>query len=143
MQRNWIGKSSGLSFAFELCKDSKNLLDNKINTLDVYTTRADTIYGVSYCVIAPEHSIVDCLIEKNVLAKNDIEIIKNIRNQAEKERSKADKIGISLPIFVLHPLTQKKIPVWISNFVLMSYGSGAVMSVPSHDERDFEFDKKI
>lgn len=142
MQRNWIGKSSGLSFSFELCKDSKNLLDNKINTLDVYTTRADTIYGVSYCVIAPEHSIVDCLIEKNVLAKNDIEIIKNIRNQAEKERSKADKIGISLPIFVLHPLTQKKIPVWISNFVLMSYGSGAVMSVPSHDERDFEFAKK-
>lgn len=142
MQRNWIGKSSGLSFSFELCKDSKNLLDNKINTLDVYTTRADTIYGVSYCVIAPEHSIVDCLIEKNVLAKNDIEIIKNIRNQAEKERSKADKIGIPLPIFVLHPLTQKKIPVWISNFVLMSYGSGAVMSVPSHDERDFEFAKK-
>ncbi len=142
MQRNWIGKSSGLSFSFELCQDSKNLLDNKINTLDVYTTRADTIYGVSYCVIAPEHSIVDCLIEKNVLAKNDIEIIKNIRNQAEKERSKADKIGISLPIFVLHPLTQKKIPVWISNFVLMSYGSGAVMSVPSHDERDFEFAKK-
>lgn len=142
MQRNWIGKSSGLSFSFELCKDSKNLLDNKINTLDVYTTRADTIYGVSYCVIAPEHSIVDCLIEKNVLAKNDIEIIKNIRNQAEKERSKADKIGIPLPIFVLHPLTQKKIPVWISNFVLMNYGSGAVMSVPSHDERDFEFAKK-
>lgn len=142
MQRNWIGKSSGLSFSFELCKDSKNLLDNKINTLDVYTTRADTIYGVSYCVIAPEHSIVDSLIEKNVLAKDDIEIIKNIRNQAEKERSKADKIGISLPIFVLHPLTQKKIPVWISNFVLMSYGSGAVMSVPSHDERDFEFAKK-
>lgn len=142
MQRNWIGKSSGLSFSFELCKDSKNLLDNKINTLDVYTTRADTIYGVSYCVIAPEHSIVDSLIDKNLLTKDDIEIIKNIRNQAEKERSKADKIGISLPIFVLHPLTQKKIPVWISNFVLMSYGSGAVMSVPSHDERDFEFAKK-
>ncbi len=142
MQRNWIGKSSGLSFSFELCQDSKALLDNNITTLDVYTTRADTMYGVSYCVIAPEHSIVDSLIEKNVLAKDDIEIIKNIRNQAEKERSKADKIGISLPIFVLHPLTQKKIPVWISNFVLMSYGSGAVMSVPSHDERDFEFAKK-
>ena len=142
MQRNWIGKSSGLSFSFELCQDSKNLLDNKINTLDVYTTRADTIYGVSYCVIAPEHSIVDSLIDKNLLTKDDIDTIKNIRNQAEKERSKADKIGISLPIFVLHPLTQKKIPVWISNFVLMSYGSGAVMSVPSHDERDFEFAKK-
>ena len=142
MQRNWIGKSSGLSFSFELCQDSKNLLDNKINTLDVYTTRADTIYGVSYCVIAPEHSIVDSLIDKNLLTKDDIDTIKNIRNQAEKERSKADKIGIPLPIFVLHPLTQKKIPVWISNFVLMSYGSGAVMSVPSHDERDFEFAKK-
>ena len=88
---------------------------------------------MSYCVIAPEHSIVDSLIDKNLLTKDDIDTIKNIRNQAEKERSKADKIGIPLPIFVLHPLTQKKIPVWISNFVLMSYGSGAVMSVPSHD----------
>ncbi|MDY5185461.1 leucine--tRNA ligase [Helicobacter trogontum] len=142
MQRNWIGKSSGLSFSFELCEDSKVLLDSKITTLDVYTTRADTIYGVSYCVIAPEHGIVDLLIEKNILTQDDVNTIQSIRNQAEKERSKADKIGIALPIFVLHPLTQQKIPVWISNFVLMSYGSGAVMSVPSHDERDFEFAKK-
>ena len=141
MQRNWIGKSEGLSFAFELSKDSKNLLEN-MTKLDVYTTRPDTLYGVSYCVIAPEHAIVDRLIEKNILSQNDIESIMRIRNQAEKDRSKADKEGISLPISVIHPLTQKEIPVWIGNFVLMSYGSGAVMSVPSHDERDFEFAKK-
>lgn len=141
MQRNWIGKSVGLSFIFELSKDSKKLLDD-ITGFNVYTTRPDTIYGVSYCVIAPEHAIVDKLIEKNVLSHDDIESITHIRNQAEKERSKADKEGIALPISVIHPLTQKEIPVWIGNFVLMSYGSGAVMSVPSHDERDFEFAKK-
>lgn len=141
MQRNWIGKSVGLSFTFELSKDSKKLLDD-ITGFNVYTTRPDTIYGVSYCVIAPEHAIVDKLIEKNVLSHDDIESITHIRNQAEKERSKADKEGIALPISVIHPLTQKEIPVWIGNFVLMSYGSGAVMSVPSHDERDFEFAKK-
>lgn len=141
MQRNWIGKSVGLSFTFELSKDSKKLLDD-ITGFDVYTTRPDTIYGVSYCVIAPEHAIVDKLIEKNVLSHDDIESITHIRNQAEKERSKTDKEGIALPISVIHPLTQKEIPVWIGNFVLMGYGSGAVMSVPSHDERDFEFAKK-
>ncbi len=142
MQRNWIGKSEGLSFSFQLSEDSQAMLDNNITTLDVYTTRPDTIYGVSYCVIAPEHAIVDKLIEKNILSKDDIATILHIRNQAEKERSKANKEGIVLPIYVIHPLTQAKIPVWIGNFVLMSYGSGAVMSVPSHDERDFEFAKK-
>lgn len=140
MQRNWIGRSEGLSFAFELSKDSKTLLDG-IETFDVYTTRADTIYGVSYCVIAPEHEIVDRLIDKNLLTQKDVEAISRIRNQAEKERSKANKEGIALPISAIHPLTQKEIPVWIGNFVLMNYGSGAVMSVPSHDERDFEFAK--
>ncbi len=142
MQRNWIGKSEGLEFSFELDLESKNMLDDKITNLKVYTTRPDTLYGVSYCVVAPEHEIVSILIEKQLLSKDAIRNIDNIKNQSEKDRSMADKEGIELPVFLIHPLTNKKIPLWVSNFVLMSYGSGAVMSVPSHDERDFEFAKK-
>ncbi len=142
MQRNWIGKSEGLEFHFELDSKSKEMLDNKISHLGVYTTRADTLYGVSYCVVAPEHKIVDILIEKKLLSDDSIKQINIIKNQGEKERSKADKEGLELPLFVIHPLTQKKIPLWVGNFVLINYGFGAIMSVPSHDERDFEFAKK-
>ncbi|MWV62727.1 leucine--tRNA ligase [Helicobacter saguini] len=152
MQKNWIGKSRGLEFGFKLDSKSANLLDNKVSEIIVYTTRCDTIFGVTYCVIAPEHKIVDLLIEKSsknanlenfeVLSKDCIESIEQMRNQSEKERAKADKQGVKLPIFVIHPLTQEKLPVYVANFVLASYGSGAVMSVPAHDERDFEFATK-
>ncbi|RDU64925.1 leucine--tRNA ligase [Helicobacter didelphidarum] len=142
MQRNWIGKSNGLEFDFTLDSDSQNKINSKITSLRVYTTRCDTIYGVSYCVIAPEHPLVDILIEKNFLDSHTLDSIHTMRNQSEKERARSEKEGIALPISVIHPLTNQKLPVWISNFVLMSYGSGAVMSVPCHDERDFEFAKK-
>ena len=142
MQRNWIGKSQGLEFNFSLSEDSKKRLNHKIESISVYTTRCDTIYGVSYCVIAPEHEIVDILIENKELDSKNIEKIKEIRNQTQRDRAMADKEGLELPISVLHPLSGKELPVWIGNFVLAGYGSGAVMSVPSHDERDYEFAKK-
>lgn len=142
MQRNWIGKSQGLEFSFSLSEDSKKRLNHKIESISVYTTRCDTIYGVSYCVIAPEHEIVDILIENKELDSKNIEKIKEIRNQTQRDRAMADKEGLELPISVLHPLSGKELPVWIGNFVLAGYGSGAVMSVPSHDERDYEFAKK-
>ena len=142
MQRNWIGKSQGLEFSFSLSEDSKKRLNHKIESISVYTTRCDTIYGVSYCVIAPEHEIVDILIENKELDSKSIEKIKEIRNQTQRDRAMADKEGLELPISVLHPLSGKELPVWIGNFVLAGYGSGAVMSVPSHDERDYEFAKK-
>ncbi len=139
MQRNWIGKSQGLEFEFNLSATSKEKLEGKFEGFEVFTTRPDTIYGVTYTALAAEHTIVKALIKNELLDENVIEAIKNIANMTEVERAKAGKIGFDLGITVLHPLTGEVIPVWVANFVLASYGGGAVMSVPTHDERDFEF----
>lgn len=136
MQRNWIGKSKGLSFKLEL----DSTLD--IKNLEVFTTRPDTIFGVTYCAVAPEHPIVKELIAKNKLSQEVVQSIQAIKNTNARERAQSEKIGFDLGIYALHPLTKKKLPVWVANFVLMDYGSGAVMSVPMHDERDFDFAKK-
>ncbi|STP09800.1 leucine--tRNA ligase [Helicobacter cinaedi] len=138
MQRNWIGKSKGLSFKLEL----DSALESSIKDLEVFTTRPDTIFGVTYCAVAPEHPIVKELIAQKKLSKEVIESITAIQNTAARERAQSEKIGFDLGIYAIHPLTKEKLPVWVANFVLMDYGSGAVMSVPMHDERDFEFAKK-
>ncbi len=142
MQENWIGKSEGLSFDFELSEDSKKKLSNQFDKYEVFTTRADTIFGISYSALAPEHSIVKYIIKHKLLSEEKIAIIKNMQNLSEKERSMQDKEGVSLEIDVLHPITKEKIPVWVANFVLIGYGGGAVMAVPAHDERDYEFAQK-
>jgi len=139
MQSNWIGKSQGLAFSFKLSEASKAKLDNKFEGFEVFTTRPDTIYGVTYTALAPEHPIVKQLIKNELLAPEVIEKITEISNMTEVERAKAGKEGFDLGITVIHPLTGEEIPVWMANFVLASYGGGAVMSVPTHDERDFEF----
>lgn len=139
MQRNWIGKSQGLHFHFELTADSKVRLGGEIERLEVFTTRADTIYGVSYCAIAPEHSIVLKLLESCALDSEVASAIKRIQNTPARERAQSEKLGFDLGIKVLHPLSGEELPVWVANFVLMDYGSGAVMSVPAHDERDYAF----
>ncbi len=138
MQRNWIGKSKGLSFKLEL----DSALESSIKDLEVFTTRPDTIFGVTYCAVAPEHPIVKELIAQKKLSKEVIESITAIQNTAARERAQSEKIGFDLGIYAIHPLTKEKLPVWVANFVLMDYGSGAVMSVPMHDERDFEFAEK-
>lgn len=137
MQENWIGKSYGLEFAFMLDDESAKKAGEK--SFEVFTTRADTIYGVSYIALAPEHKIVCTLLEKGLLDKNSAEKIKAMQNQSQRARQIAEKEGYFLGIYALHPLTKQKIPVWTANFVLGDYGSGAVMAVPAHDERDFEF----
>jgi len=139
MQKNWIGKSKGLEFEFELSPESKEKLNDKFNGFKVFTTRPDTIYGVTYSALAPEHEIVKYLIENNLLPEDTKKAIEKIINMSERERSQAQKEGYPLGISVIHPLTKEKIPVWTANFVLASYGGGAVMAVPAHDERDFEF----
>ncbi len=139
MQSNWIGKSQGLEFDFKLSTASQEKLKGEFEGFDVFTTRPDTIYGVTYTALAPEHPIVKALIKNALLEAKVIEEIKNISNMTEVERAKAGKIGFDLGITVIHPLTHEAIPVWVANFVLASYGGGAVMSVPTHDERDFEF----
>ena len=138
MQENWIGQSFGLEFSFKL--DDSIELDAK--SFKVFTTRADTIYGVSYVAIAPEHKIVNELIDKKLIDEELITNIKAMQNQSPKERQSDEKKGYFLNLYAIHPLSNEKIPVWVANFVLIDYGSGAVMSVPAHDERDFDFAKK-
>ncbi len=142
MQENWIGRSEGLSFQFKLSEESKKKLDNCFDGYEVFTTRPDTIYGVSYSALAPEHPIVKYLVEHSLLDEDKIKIIKKMQNLSEKERSMQEKEGVALEIDVIHPLTGEKVPVWVANFVLISYGGGAVMAVPAHDERDYEFATK-
>lgn len=137
MQRNWIGKSRGLSFSFVLEKKC-----GEFDSLEVFTTRPDTIFGVSYCALAPEHSLVKTLIANNELSLNIKDEIEKMQNTSVRERSQQEKRGVPLGIYAINPLNGEKIPLWVANFVLMDYGSGAVMSVPAHDERDYEFAKK-
>ncbi len=142
MQKNWIGKSKGLEFTFKLTPESIKKVGNKFDSFNVFTTRADTIYGVTYSALAAEHPIVKELIENGALDKEIASKIEHIANMSDVEKSKQEKEGYPLGISVIHPLTGKEIPVWVANFVLASYGGGAVMSVPAHDERDFEFASK-
>jgi len=141
MQENWIGKSNGLAFDLFFDKESLNKLNNTFNSFDVFTTRPDTIYGVSYTALAPEHEIVTYMMENSLLSEDIIVQIKKMKTTSSIDRQK-EKSGVPLNIEVVHPLTGKKIPVWVANFVLMDYGSGAVMAVPAHDDRDFDFAKK-
>ena len=139
MQSNWIGKSRGLEFDFELSESSKQKLGDNFDKFSVFTTRPDTIYGVTYAALAPEHPITKYLIKNSLLSDKVCQEIIKITNMTEIERAKEGKEGYDLGITVIHPLTREEIPVWTANFVLASYGGGAVMSVPAHDERDFEF----
>ena len=139
MQRNWIGKSQGLAFTFGLTPESKEKLDGKFDGYEVFTTRPDTIYGVTYSALAAEHPITKHLIDNDLLETETAEAITRIANATERERAQAEKVGYPLGLEVIHPLTGETIPVWTANFVLASYGGGAVMAVPAHDERDFEF----
>jgi len=141
MQDNWIGKSNGLAFELFFDEASKEKLDAKFESFDVFTTRPDTIYGVSYTALAPEHSIVTYMIDNKLLDEATIAEITKMKNTSSIDRQK-EKAGLSLDLNVIHPLTGKTVPVWIANFVLMDYGSGAVMAVPAHDDRDYDFAKK-
>ncbi len=135
MQRNWIGRSSGMEVHFPYH------INGEDGTLDVFTTRPDTLMGVTYVAVAAEHPLAQMAAEKNVdIAKFCAECKKG--SVAEADLAKAEKVGITTGFSVTHPLTGDKVPVWVANYVLMSYGSGAVMAVPAHDERDYEFATK-
>lgn len=141
MQENWIGKSNGLAFDLYFDEESDEKLSYTFKSFDVFTTRPDTIYGVSYTALAPEHEIVSYMIDNNLLDSDVIAQIEAMKKSSSIERQK-EKSGVALGLQVTHPLTGEKIPVWVANFVLMDYGSGAVMAVPAHDERDYDFAKK-
>lgn len=136
MQRNWIGRSTGTQFSFTV-----EGMDEKIL---VYTTRVDTVYGVTYMVLAPEHPLVEKLIAHNP-EKDKLEaFIFEMKNQNDLARTSEDapKLGMPTGSYAIHPLTGERIPIWIANYVLYEYGTGAVMAVPEGDQRDWEFAKK-
>jgi leucyl-tRNA synthetase len=135
MQANWIGKSTGVRFAFPY------ELDGKKDLLWVFTTRADTIMGVTFCAVAAEHPLATRAAQDNAKLAAFIEECKQ-GSVMEADMATMEKKGMPTGIFVAHPLTGEKVEVWVGNYVLMGYGEGAVMAVPAHDERDFAFAKK-
>ena len=138
MQENWIGKSSGVRFAFT--HDIKNAAGELIQDgkMYVFTTRADTIMGVTFCAVAPEHPLAQHAAASNPALAAFIEECKQ-GGTTEAELALKEKEGMPTGLFVTHPLTSAQVEVWVGNYVLMSYGDGAVMGVPAHDERDFAF----
>lgn len=135
MQENWIGRSEGVEIRFRL-ENGKDV--------PVFTTRPDTIYGVTYIVLAPEHPLVEELLQGNPDAPEIRRFIEKVRLQSEIVRTAAEgeKEGIFIGAYAINPLSGDRVPVWIANYVLMEYGTGAVMGVPAHDQRDFEFARK-
>lgn len=136
MQANWIGRSEGAEMEFKL--------DGTDETLTVFTTRPDTIYGVSYMVMAPEHPIVEKLIAGKEQEAACRAFIEKVHGQTEIERSSTDteKEGVFTGCYMINPFTEEKIPLYLANYVFLDYGTGVVMGVPAHDQRDFEFAKK-
>lgn len=129
MQRNWIGRSEGIDITFAI---------QQHDPIRIFTTRPDTLFGVTYIAIAPQHPLTKHLAENNPALKQFIEECRNIK-VAEADIATMEKRGMPLNITAHHPLTGEEIPIWVANFVLMEYGSGALMAVPAHDQRDFEF----
>ena len=134
MQKNWIGKSVGGEVEFAL---------ENGGTFRVFTTRADTLHGVSYVVLSPEHPLVDKLVTNE--CKQAVEEYKDMCSKVseiDRMSSTREKTGVFIGAYAINPINNKKVPIWIADYVLYSYGTGAVMGVPSHDERDFDFAKK-
>ncbi|MDO8548831.1 MAG: leucine--tRNA ligase [Ignavibacteria bacterium] len=136
MQRNWIGKSSGAEVSFKV--------NGSDEVIKVFTTRPDTLFGVTYVVLAPEHPLVDKLTADSF--RSEVEKYREsvkLLTEIERTSTVKEKTGFPIGAYAINPVDSEKIPVWIADYVLFSYGTGAVMAVPGHDERDFEFAKKF
>jgi leucyl-tRNA synthetase len=140
MQQNWIGKSIGSEIDFEVTDSRGNLLGQKIK---VFTTRIDTLFGATYVVLAPEHPLVEKITTPKHL-ENVREYVKKTRKETDIARSSEDRVktGVETGAYAINPVNGEQIPIWIADYVLVTYGTGAVMAVPAHDERDYAFAKK-
>ena len=137
MQINWIGRSEGAEVKFKI--------DGTDEFITVFTTRPDTIYGVSFMVLAPEHPLIPELVkgtEYEEPVKKFIDKMAHM-NEIERTSNETEKEGLFIGRYVINPMNGEKVPLFIANYVLMDYGTGAVMGVPAHDQRDFEFAKNI
>ncbi|MBO5491055.1 MAG: leucine--tRNA ligase [Desulfovibrio sp.] len=143
MQRNWIGKSTGAAITFGLEKTLQGA-DGPTTGLEVFTTRPDTLFGVSFITLAPEHPLVEQLIEGYEKADEVRAFVERIRNmdRIDRQSDSLEKEGVFTGAYAVHPLTGQRVPLWLGNFVLADYGTGAVMGVPCGDQRDFEFARK-
>ena len=132
VQRNWIGKSNGAEVTFKVKGSDKDFI--------VYTTRPDTLFGATYCVLSPEHPLVDSIvIDSQKEEINRYKMVCQSKSELERTELNKDKTGVFTGSYAINPVNNKEIPIWISDYVLMSYGTGAIMAVPAHDERDYEF----
>jgi leucyl-tRNA synthetase len=136
MQRNWIGRSKGASVVFKSEDDSE--------AIEVFTTRPDTLFGATFLVLAPEHQLVDTLTTDAQKTKV-VSYVKaaQAKSDIERQETNREKTGVFTGSYAINPMTKEKIPIWIADYVLGKYGTGAIMAVPAHDERDFEFAKKF
>ena len=135
-QKNWIGRSKGAIVKFKV-KDSEE-------SFEVFTTRCDTLYGCTYCVLAPENPLVDKIVKKeNLDAVKEYKIAASKLSEIDRTSTVKEKTGVFTGAYAINPINGKEVPIWISDYVLASYGTGAVMAVPAHDERDFEFATKF
>ncbi|HXM18380.1 MAG TPA: leucine--tRNA ligase [Candidatus Tumulicola sp.] len=135
MQRNWIGRSEGVTFSFDV--------EGVSGKIPVFTTRIDTLFGVTFVAIAPEHPLVAEIVKGKAQAKDVAEFAAGLKTKSELERTQLmEKLGVFSGGYALHPLTGARVPIWVTNYIVTSYGGGAVMGVPAHDQRDFEFARK-
>ena len=136
LQQDWLGRSEGCEIKFEI--------ENFEQDIEVFTTRPDTLFGVTFVTLAPEHPLAEMLVKDTEFesAWRDLFEETSIMSEFDRIKNLGAKKGVPTGKFVIHPLTKEKIPIWIGNFVIASYGTGAVMAVPGHDERDFEFAKR-
>ncbi|MCL2807598.1 MAG: leucine--tRNA ligase [Coriobacteriia bacterium] len=141
MQANWIGKSTGANVVFTLCDENGNATDE---TITVFTTRPDTLFGCSFFLLAPEHPLALRLSKgtEYEAAVNTVRLSVEKASSVEREMTERDKNGAFTGRYVINPVSNQAVPIWVSDYVLMEYGTGAVMAVPSGDQRDFEFAKK-
>lgn len=136
LQRNWIGKSNGAYVTFKVSESDESF--------EVFTTRADTLFGATYCVLAPEHPLVDKIVieeQKNAVEAYKLEAAK--QSEIERTSTVKEKTGVFTGAYAINPVNGREIPIWISDYVLVTYGTGSIMAVPAHDERDFDFAKKF
>lgn len=136
IQKHWIGKSVGAEITFEIASSNQ--------TFTVFTTRPDTLFGATYCVLAPEHPLVSKITTPNQKqAVEDYQTITASKSDLERTELNKEKTGVFTGSYAINPANKKQIPIWISDYVLVSYGTGAIMAVPAHDERDYEFASKF
>ena len=136
MQRNWIGRSEGAEVTFQI--------DGHDETFTVFTTRPDTLFGATYAVLAPEHAFVEKITtpEQKQAVEEYLEEVKR-KSDLERTDLAKDKTGVFTGAYAINPVNGEKMPIWIADYVLVTYGTGAIMAVPAHDERDYEFAMKF